>query len=245
MEKKLLVSNWKMYLSQKEAVALARDIAATDVPSSVDLVLCPSSAALTDVAKEVKNVALGGQDAFWEEDGAHTGELSSTRLKELGCTYAILGHSERRALGETDEVVQKKIHAAITQGLVPILCVGENVDIREAGDAVSFVQEQLERALEGNDSAATLIVAYEPIWAIGTGNACSTKDAEEMKVAIDEKLSSLGRSGTSVLYGGSVTADNVSDYTIGAAYDGVLVGGASTKIDSLRALLMRLSEVYV
>lgn len=241
-----LIANWKMYLSQKDALKLAKQVAATDISSSVDFVLCPSATAIAAVGEIVKKkVALGGQDAFWGEEGAYTGEISCKRLKELGCRYVILGHSERRQYaGETNDVVYKKLMAARRSGLTPILCVGESKKERESGGAVAAITRQLTEALEGISigEREKLIVAYEPVWAIGTGDACTPQDAARMKDEMKRIMNTKRRGGACpVLYGGSVDESNVVEYTTSGGFDGVLVGGASTKIKSLQGMMEQLS----
>lgn len=235
----MIVANWKMYLSPKESAELFE---ATAEKSGI--VICPSFVVLERLAALAKKlgVHLGAQDCFWENRGAYTGEISPLDLKNLGCEYAIVGHSERRSyLQETDEMIGKKITAALVAGLIPILCVGENESERKAGRADSRVIEQLEKALAGLDKLSKgqeIIIAYEPIWAIGTGQACLPEAAVEMHQLIKNQATKLmGVENVCALYGGSVDDKNVTNYLKHSEIDGVLVGGASAKKDIFASLL--------
>lgn len=237
--RKLIVANWKMYLSPSDSVKLFE---ATAKKSKA--VICPSFAVLERLGILVKKsgVHLGAQDCFWENRGAYTGEVSPLDLKEMGCEYVIVGHSERRNyLSETDEMVGKKVKAALAAGLIPILCVGENKGERKARKASARVIEQLEKALAGLGKLKTgqgIIIAYEPVWAIGTGQACAPKAAAEMHQLIKEKAAELiGIKNVGVLYGGSVDDKNIASYLERAEIDGALVGGASAKKDVFASLL--------
>ncbi len=249
-----LIANWKMQFNEAESEAAARETvrlwsAQADRSRSVAVVLCPGAEALDEVAAVTRgtNVALGGQDAFWEEKGAYTGEISPVSLKQVGCEYCIVGHSERREhLGETDAMVAKKVAALLRHGIVPVVCVGETREDRDAGRHTSTVIAQVRAALAGNVpvGAQRVIVAYEPRWAIGTGKACSPDVAAEMTHLIRETLSELYSADVvqnqcAVLYGGSTDADNIGAYADVHAIDGALVGGASLK----PATFVRMAEV--
>lgn len=249
-----LIANWKMQLSEDESEAAAREIvrlwsAQADRSRGVTVVLCPGTEALDEVAAVLKgtNVALGAQDAFWEEKGAYTGEVSPVSLKEVGCEYCIVGHSERRQyLGETDAMVNKKVEALLKRQIVPVICVGEVAEDREAGRHASVVIAQVRAALAGILPLGTqrLIIAYEPRWAIGTGKACSAEAAAEMTHLIRETLNELYSTDVvhdqfAILYGGSTDAENIGSYADVHAIDGALVGGSSLK----PAVFVRMAEV--
>jgi triosephosphate isomerase (TIM) len=191
-------------------------------------------------------LGYGAQDLSESDEGAYTGDISGSMLARLGCTYVVVGHSERRALhGETDQVVAAKVAAAYRNGLVPILCVGETLEVREAGGHVELVTGQLAAATAGlsAEQAATLVVAYEPVWAIGTGEVAGPEDAEQMAAALRGQLA--GRwpdeaKGTRVLYGGSVKSGNAADLLAGRDVDGALVGGASLYAEEFAAIVRSL-----
>lgn len=244
--KKMLIANWKMQLSVEESIALASEImghasmtqALTHEPANV--VICPSHTALAGVAQALagSHIALGSQDVFWQEKGAYTGEVSPAVLKELGCAYCIVGHSERRQnMGETNEMVNKKISALIADGIVPVLCVGETKDERDAGKKFAVVQEQLIKGLRGQtELRAPLCVAYEPRWVIGTGSPIAPSDAEEMHTYIWQTLGEIFSlpardQYARVLYGGAVNADNLAGFLAMSHVGGALVGSASLHAD--------------
>jgi triosephosphate isomerase len=231
----LIAGNWKMNTSRREAVALATEISAEPV-DGVDLVVCPPTIWLALVSDAIggTDVAVGAQNCWPKPNGAFTGETSVAMLAEL-CQYVIVGHSERRQLvGESDALVREKVSAVLAAGLTPILCVGETLQIREAGDAERFVVTQLDAALgeRSADEIEACVIAYEPIWAIGTGVAASSTDAESMAALIRTHVESLHPGASErvrILYGGSVTPAT-SKETLGQPnVDGALVGGASLK----------------
>lgn len=232
----LVAGNWKMNTDLAEAVRLASEVArATDGADGVVVAICPPFVSLEAAAEIIRDtpVRLGAQHMHAEESGAFTGEVSAPMLASVGCDYVILGHSERRQLfGETDEGVNRKVKAAIRHGLVPIVCVGETLDQREAGDEEAVVGRQLTAALDGVriDEASDLVVAYEPVWAIGTGRTASPEQAQAMHRFIRERLgTALGATGEEVeiLYGGSVKPDNAAELFAQPDIDGGLIGGAS------------------
>ncbi|MCC6793328.1 MAG: triose-phosphate isomerase [Thermomicrobiales bacterium] len=235
MRRPLIAGNWKMNTSHREAVALASEIAAETVPG-VDLVVCPPAPWLVPVRDAVatSGVAIGAQNCWPRPNGAFTGEVSLAMLAEL-CAYVIVGHSERRQiLGESDALVRENVSAVLDAVLTPILCVGETLETRQADDAESFVATQLDAALDGRsaEQIAAIVVAYEPIWAIGTGVAASATDAETMSAFIRGHVDSLqAGSGDAIriLYGGSVTPANSAETLGQPNVDGALVGGASLK----------------
>jgi triosephosphate isomerase len=238
----LIVGNWKMNTNQEGAVALASAVAA-GAPSGVDLAVCPPFPWLLPVAGAVagSTVAVGAQNCWKEQSGAVTGEVAPAMLVPL-CRYVILGHSERRQIfEESDALVAQKITAALAVGLEPIICVGESLATRRTGDAVMFVREQVVRALGGRstDDLARCAIAYEPIWAIGTGVAATPDDAQEMASAIRATVRGLAPEiapGTRILYGGSVNGENAGELLAGEDVDGALVGGASLKADAFLAI---------
>lgn len=233
----ILAANWKMNLGVGESDKLARAIVRTVKSSRAherSIILCPSFSALDRVGRVLRNtpLTLGAQDVFFESSGAYTGEVSPGELVELGCRFVIVGHSERRVLlGETDAMVNKKLHAAIAAGLTPILCVGEPLAVRRAGHQALYVQKQVTSALVGL-RRPRILVAYEPIWAIGTGRADTPASAAAMSRVIRKAAGNVP-----VLYGGSVKPDNARAYLTTRGIHGALVGGASQKIETFRALL--------
>ncbi len=233
----LIAGNWKLNAGGSDgcdlALACARIAADFD---DADVVVGPPFTAIAAVANELYNkksdVGVAGQNMFWEESGAYTGEVSAPMLRVAGATWVILGHSERRQLfGETDENVAKKVAAAIAGGLKPIACVGETLAQREAGQTLDVITRQVEAfAAELAKAAGDAVVAYEPVWAIGTGKVASPEDAQEVHAAIRKLLGAQGAAlaeQTRILYGGSVKANNAEGLLAQADIDGALVGGAS------------------
>jgi triosephosphate isomerase len=238
----LIAGNWKLHNTVAESQALAGAIAAhVGSGSACEVVVGPVATSLTAVAATLKGSAVGlsAQNTHWEDSGAFTGELSPTLLLDAGCGYCIIGHSERRQFfGETDAGVRKKVAALLVHKVVPILCVGESLEQREAGQTLEVVLGQLEAATEGLDAVALapLVVAYEPIWAIGTGRTAKAEDAQEVHGAIRAKLAELkGESWANsvrILYGGSVKPANADELLAQPDIDGALVGGASLSADN-------------
>jgi triosephosphate isomerase len=226
-----------------EAVDLASGICAS-VPSGVDVAVCPPFPWLRDVKSVIatSEVMLGAQNCWHEKSGAFTGEVSPSMLAEL-CDLVLIGHSERRQIiGETDALVALKVRAALGDKLSVVLCVGENLEIRRSGNATNFVNSQLESALRDLDASqlSQWIIAYEPIWAIGTGVAATPNDAQEMASSIREFLRSIdpgSADSTRILYGGSVSPDNAAAILSQPDVDGALVGGASLKVDSFNGIV--------
>lgn len=239
MRKPLIAGNWKMNLDAAGAVALARDVAAESKRfASLDLLVCPPSVYLLPVRDALVGspVALGAQNMYFENNGAFTGELSASMLLDAGAKYVILGHSERRhILGETDEAVNKKALAALAAGLIPIVCVGELLAEREAGQTSAVIQKQIAGSLAGlsPDQMAITVIAYEPVWAIGTGKVATPDQAEDVHADLRKLLA--GRYNQQIadrvriLYGGSVKPDNAAQLLGQANVDGALIGGASLK----------------
>lgn len=232
MPRTLVAANWKMNKTVGEAQTFAEVFIPLlpTLPDDVDIVVCPPFTALERTCEQFRptRVKVGAQNMFWEQSGAYTGEISPVMLTDLGVSYVILGHSERRQyFGETDEGVRKKIVAALTNGLTPIVAVGETLQERQAGKAIDRVVSQVREALHGigHDGVQKLVMAYEPVWAIGTGENCEPSHANEVMRAI--RSSDAGLRDVPILYGGSVKAENMAQYIAQPDIDGALVGGAS------------------
>jgi len=232
----LIAGNWKMNLGRREARELARKVAdAAAELRECTAVLIPPFTALEVVREAIEGstVALGAQDLFWEDAGAFTGEVSGPMLKDAGCAYVLVGHSERRQLlGETDESVNRKVRAALKAGLSPIVCIGEVLAERDAGRTLERIDEQLVRGLADipDSDMARLVVAYEPVWAIGTGRTATPAQAEEVHAHIRARLRETygnDAAGCAIIYGGSVKPDNSYPLFREKDIDGFLVGGAS------------------
>lgn len=242
MRKPIIAGNWKMnMLPAEQAVALVRGIwSEISGYAEAEAVVCPPFVDIPAVSEAMKStgmdMGLGAQNMHWEESGAFTGEVSPTMLLDLGVTHVIIGHSERRQFfGETDQGVNRKVRSALEHGLVPIMCCGESLKQREAGETANVVTNQVKCGLFELDAAqvAGVVIAYEPIWAIGTGKAATAADADEVCAIIRELLSADFGKATAdavrIQYGGSVTPDNVSELMGMPNVDGALVGGASLK----------------
>jgi len=228
VRKIVIAGNWKMYKTQSEALEFLKGFTSclTETPEEREVILCVPFTALTLLSKNMHGgrVLLGAQNVHWEESGAYTGEISGPMLTEIGVRYVIIGHSERRQyFGETDETVNLRLRAAQKHGLIPILCVGESLRQREDGEAESHINSQLATDLIGVDQHK-LAIAYEPIWAIGTGRTCESSDANRIIGLIRSKLNNAD---VPILYGGSVKPDNIDEIMAQPEIDGVLVGGAS------------------
>jgi triosephosphate isomerase (TIM) len=241
MRKPVIAGNWKMYKTISAGVALAREIAEGVTREGPEVVVFPPATALAAVSAAVKGtaVAVGAQNMHFAREGAFTGEISALMLKDVGCTHVLLGHSERRhVFGEDDELVAKKTRAAMDGGLVPVVCVGETLPEREGQRTLEVVERQVERALRqlSADEVGRLAVAYEPVWAIGTGKVATPEQAQEVHAFIRRHIA--GSHGDPVggavriLYGGSVKPDNIAGLMALPDVDGVLVGGASLEAAS-------------
>ncbi len=247
MRRKLIAGNWKMNLGANDARAFVADlrkqidpVAATLIKDR-DLLVAPAMVVIPAVAQALagSSIALGAQNMHWEDSGAFTGEVSAPMLKAFGVTHIIIGHSERRHVFlETDQFVNQKVAAALKHRLVPIMCVGETLQEREASKTVEVVMRQLENGLSGipSEAAAAVVIAYEPVWAIGTGKTATPEQAQLVHASIREFLDdSWGKAAaaeTRILYGGSVTPENIDSLLAKPDIDGALVGGASLKADS-------------
>ncbi len=246
----MIAGNWKMNTTVSEAIKLVNEMRqGLDGIRNVDKVICPPFVSLAVVRELIKgsSIGLGAQNLYFEEKGAFTGEISPLMLAEL-CEFVILGHSERRQyFYETNEVVNKKIQAALKAGLKPILCVGERLEENEAGKTEEVVTGQLRSSLAGIAGSDGLVMAYEPIWAIGTGKAATGKQANETISLIRRNLAKLYSEKVAgevrILYGGSVTADNVGEFVGQSDIDGALVGGASLKADQFLSIVKQTSEI--
>jgi triosephosphate isomerase len=236
--RKLFFANWKMYLSDAAEIALAASFARAAGAANADLAVAPGFTALERVAHALSrsDVALGAQDAFWQDEGAYTGEVSPKQLAALGVKFVIVGHSERRSMGETDDVIARKAALVAADGMTPILCVGETKTERDAGQQAEVVRAQIAAVIGGWQVASPLIVAYEPRWAIGTGVACHPDDVAVMHELIRAEVMAAGVA-PRILYGGSVNGGNAASYLALQGVDGLLVGGASTKPAELEAML--------
>jgi triosephosphate isomerase (TIM) len=233
----LIAGNWKMHGARSEAGALAGALAATvGHVRGREVLVAPPFTALEPVRETIAGteIRLAGQNVHWEPKGAYTGEIAVAMLREAGCTYVIVGHSERRQyFGETNETVNKRLHACLAGGLVPIVCVGETLAEREAEATTAVIARQIESAFVGvrSDQIATCVIAYEPVWAIGTGRTATPGQAQEVHHAIRRQLIGLGSATTAdrvrILYGGSVKPDNIDSLMAEPDIDGALVGGAS------------------
>jgi len=237
----LIAGNWKMHLNLAQSVELAKAVRDGTKDAPAEVAVCVPFTALTVVAEVLKgsHVRLGGQDLYWEPQGAFTGEISAAQLSDAGAAFVIIGHSERRRLfGDVDEAVNKKLKAALGARLTPIVCVGETLDERQSNKTFRVLETQLAGALQGFAPAdlAPVVVAYEPVWAIGTGVTATPAQAQEAHLFLRKQAAKLYgegfSSGLRILYGGSVTAENVDSLMSQPDLDGALVGGASLKAPS-------------
>lgn len=241
MRKKVIAGNWKMNMLPNEAISMITNLAPLVKDSDVEVVLCVPYTDLfySLLTAQGTNIKIGAQNMHFEEKGAYTGEISAKMLKSIGVEYVIIGHSERRQyFAETDETVNKKIKTAFANNLKPIVCVGETLDQREKGIAFDIIQEQTKKALEGlsNEEVQKTIIAYEPIWAIGTGKTATKEDANDAIKKIREKIAEIyGQNiaeGVIIQYGGSMKPENAKDLLTMSDIDGGLIGGASLKAES-------------
>ncbi len=239
MLRKLIAGNWKMNCLKAEGVALARDLGiryAEENDPQFDMLLCPPSTLIDAVGEAIagSGVMLGGQDCHPQPKGAHTGDVAAEMLKDLGCSHVVVGHSERRTNhGEIDLVVAEKAAAAHRAGLVAIICIGETLEQREAGEALAVCSRQIAGSVPDGASSENTVIAYEPVWAIGTGKTATPADVAEVHAHIRAELSrKLGDADSvRILYGGSVKASNAGELMSVPNVDGALVGGASLKAD--------------
>ena len=252
MRRKFIAGNWKMNTTRTEGVALASAIAAkVGASSAVDVAVCPPSLYLEAVGQAIKNsaVALGAQNCYHEAKGAYTGEISPQMVRDVGCAYVILGHSERRQIfKESNEEVNRKLTAALGVGLTPIVCVGETLDQRQARQTAAVVRGQIEDSLASlsADQMRKIVIAYEPVWAIGTGVVAMPEQAEEvhadLRRLLESRYNSEVASTVRIQYGGSVNAENAASLLAQPNIDGALVGGASLKADGFLAIVAAASK---
>jgi len=240
MRRKIIAGNWKMNKTPSETVTLINELKSLVATEEADVVFCVPAVSLTTALEAVKgtNIEIGAQNMYYEENGAYTGEIAPNMLTSIGVKYVIIGHSERREyFAETNETVNKKVIKAFEHGLTPIVCCGETLTQREQGITIDFVRQQIKIAFLTitPDQAKTAVIAYEPIWAIGTGKVATTEQAEEVCKAIRECVAEIYDEVTAaavrIQYGGSVTAGSAADLFSQANIDGGLVGGASLKAD--------------
>lgn len=247
MRKPIIAGNWKMHKTAGEGVALVEQLRSLlDTVSAVDIVVCPPFTALTAVAGVLtgSKIILGAQNMHWQDKGAYTGEISPVMLKDIGCTYVIIGHSERRQyFAETDQTANNKVKAAFQTGLTPILCVGETLAEREAGATEQVVGGQVQGGIDGliTEQAAALVIAYEPVWAIGTGRTASADEAAAVCRFIRHTVAGMfgqeAADSVRIQYGGSVKPDNVAELMAKPDIDGALVGGACLEAGSFSQLV--------
>ena len=252
MRKPIIAGNWKMNNTVAAGTALVKELAPlVKDNNAVDIVVCPTFTALAAVCEAVKgtNIHVGAQNVHWEKSGAFTGEISAEMLTELGVEYVVIGHSERREMfGETDEYVNKRAKAALAAGITPIICCGETLETREAGTTNDFVSGQIKAALEGltAQQVASLVIAYEPIWAIGTGKTATFEQAEEVCAFIRATVASLYdkaiADGMTIQYGGSMNEKNCAELLAKENIDGGLIGGASLVAEKFGVLLTEASK---
>ena len=241
LRKPIIAGNWKMHLTLSEASDLSQGVVTGCAGmDDIEIILAPPYTALSTVAAKTEGspIYLGAQSLHWEEAGAFTGEISPLMLKDIGCSHTIVSHSERRQLfGETDTIANRKVLASLKNGLIPILCVGESSAERDQQLTLDVVTHQVKEGLHdvSQDQMKNMVIAYEPIWAIGTGQTANPSDAQNVHLSIRKEISELFGPDTSecvrILYGGSVKPDNIDDLMVEIDIDGALVGGASLKIE--------------
>ena len=245
--KPLIAGNWKMFKTCSEAVETAEELVKRVVGATdIDIMIAPPFTALASVSDIIREstVALGAQNLFWESEGAYTGEISSAMLVSAGCSHVIIGHSERRLyFGDTDENVNKKIEAAIKHQLIPIFCVGESEKERESKDTFSVLDKQVKKGLKNFvvDDLETLVIAYEPVWAIGTGKTATSDQAQEvhffLRSMLKKSFGDLLADSIRILYGGSVKPNNINELMSMPDVDGALVGGASLNAETFSEII--------
>ncbi|MBN1913847.1 MAG: triose-phosphate isomerase [Candidatus Omnitrophica bacterium] len=255
MRKTIIAGNWKMYKTIPEAIELSsglkRELFKLEA-QNVDVVLCPPFTSLRDVYEAISDsgIQLGAQDIYWQPQGAFTGEVSAPMLKDAGCKFVIIGHSERRQFfAETNEAVNKKLKAALEYGLTPIVCVGETLSEREAGGTFKVLEDHVLNGLKDLNAQQVLgvVIAYEPVWAIGTGKTATAQQAQEAQKYIRDLLAKMYNKETAqnirIQYGGSVKPENIREILKEPDVDGALVGGASLTVEAFVAIIKGASEV--
>lgn len=246
MRKPIIAGNWKMNKTSKEAAQFILEFRDKVKDAKCEVVICPAFTSLAQVITLVENtdIKVGAQNMYYEESGAYTGEVSPTMLRELGVKYVIIGHSERRQyFKESDEVINKKVKAAFIYDLIPILCVGETLEDRESGKTFDLIKNQLTLDLESVDpeNVSNMVIAYEPIWAIGTGKTATAKDANEVIAFIRKTVTELcgadAGNNVRIQYGGSVKPTTIKEQMAQSDIDGALVGGASLNADDFAQIV--------
>jgi triosephosphate isomerase len=247
LRRPLIAGNWKMFKTGPEAVETADRLAKLlSTPLDIDVMIAPSFTALALVSDMLKDtrIFLGAQNLFWEEEGAYTGEISTSMLVSAGCSYVIVGHSERRQyFGETDDTVNKKIKAALKNDLIPVLCIGESETERDSKETFSVLDRQVRNGLMGfsADEMETLVIAYEPVWAIGTGKTATADQAQEVHLflrgVLEKKFGNKLAKSIRILYGGSVKSDNIKELMTMPDIDGALIGGASLEPETFSKIV--------
>ena len=247
LRRPLIAGNWKMFKTGPEAVETAdRLVKLLSTTMDVDVMIAPPFTALAPVSDMLKNtrIFLGAQNLFWEEEGAYTGEISTSMLVSAGCRYVIVGHSERRQyFGETDDTVNKKIKAALKKDLIPVLCIGESEMERDSKETFSVLDRQVRKGLKGfsADQMETLVIAYEPVWAIGTGKTATADQAQEvhlfLRAMLGKKFGDKLAKSIRILYGGSVKSDNIKELMTMPDIDGALIGGASLEPETFSKIV--------
>ena len=249
MRRPIIAGNWKMNKTVQESIDIAVGLKRKFYTfAEADIVICPPFTALSKVNDEIldSSIMLGAQDIYWEEKGAFTGEIAPGMLKDAGCRYVIVGHSERRhILGETDEDVNKKLKAALKHGMVPIMCIGEKLEERDNGMTLEVLEKQLTRGLRdiAKDDMVRIIIAYEPVWAIGTGRTATPQQAQEahkfIREFIERTYDNESSSKIRIQYGGSVKPENIAQLMAQEDVDGALVGGASLDVNSFTEIVQK------
>ena len=255
MRKTIIAGNWKMYKTVTQAIDLANELKRQlyNLDSEViDIVICPPFTALSEILEVIadSNIQLGAQDAYWENEGAFTGEVSPVMLKDVGAKFVIIGHSERRQyFGETNETINKKIKAALLCNLTPIVCVGETLSEREKGKTFKVLDDHIQNGLHkiAEQDIVKIVIAYEPVWAIGTGKTATPHQAQEAQKYIRDLLTKMYNKDIAgsirIQYGGSVKPENITELMRQPDIDGALVGGASLSVESFTTIVKCASEV--
>ncbi len=246
----LIAGNWKMNTTIEEAKVLISNLAKPlDGIINVEILICPPFISLKAVSELLQNssIKVGAQNMHYENKGAFTGEISPLMIKDI-CQYVIIGHSERRQYFNDDLYINNKVKAAIKYGIRPILCIGEKLEENQSGRTIEVLDSQLEQALTGVEDVATLVIAYEPVWAIGTGKSAGAEQANKTITTIRKKLGSLYNeeiaSDVRILYGGSTSADNIAEFASQPEIDGALAGGASLKPEQFISMVSQTSAIY-
>jgi len=246
MRKPLMAGNWKMHKTISEGIAMVKELKTLiSDAKDVDVLICPVFTSINALSNEVKgsNIKIGAQNVYWEPKGAFTGEIAVNMLVDAGCSFVIIGHSERRQyFGETDETVNKKTKAALAAGLIPVVCVGETLQERESNATFNVIEKQIRDGIKNfsKEEAEKIVIAYEPVWAIGTGKTATPQQAQEVHEFIRKIYSQMYAEASDkvrILYGGSVKPDNVSELMKQKDIDGGLVGGASLEAASFAKLV--------